>query len=159
MGREYPRLLERRSAISHRMRTGRQPGAVKVGNQALFGCHGSERRGSIDLRNSIEQRTRKAHGAFHLPQRIAAMQTLLFWQKIKLARHIFLARTADRIQRSDRSQQNQIVTPKFGYTMSQIGDRFERTLTAHADNCSCSFFAQPLGVTEAKAERETARCV
>ena len=56
------------------MRADGEPGAVEVGDQALFVVHGRERRGGVRLGLLFQQWAGGADGALDLPERVAAVK-------------------------------------------------------------------------------------
>jgi len=66
--------IEPRATVRHGMWADGETRAVKIGDQALFVVQGLERRRRIGFRLLFEQRSGDADGAFHLPERIAAVK-------------------------------------------------------------------------------------
>ncbi len=143
--RENAFAAQGRAMIGHGMRAGGEAGAGVVGGEALVGGHLPERHRlqALRWRSHAAPRSSGPTGrpaCFHLPERIAAMLD-----------------AAQRVERADAGQRDELLAVERGNAQSKIVDGGESAIAAaRREQCFRRGLPQAFRVVQADAQRERA---
>src|SRR5712672_2865646 len=152
-GPANPHGIEPLTSVRHGMQSNGEPGAMEIGNQALFMVHGLERRRRIRLGQLFQQWSGTAHRAFHLPESVPAVELRVpstgyrVRALCRLTGHWPLT-TSHCVQRSDFRQCSEFILPQFWNASRQIVNRSKRSKRALAHQRLPSLLTQPTNVTQ-----------